>query len=222
MSTKHQRPSTEDLYERLDQLKQQRTKMDESIGRLEYKILRRSIQEERELYFPESRGFLEYRVPLGEMWEEFDVKEVYADFERCAFHADDCWYQGNMDRLDGLGLYRLRGYDSLLLCDACFENGRHRDNPDTVICEARPHIRTADERLGYNSLAYKLAPAELDEEGPEWPKTKDEIKCAFGPGCAYQRPYAQLQWLGEMYQAGDGRRVCDECAKTHSSLPENP
>ena len=34
----------------------------------------------------------------------------------------DCWYKGNMDRLSGATVYRLKGTTNVFMCDVCYDN----------------------------------------------------------------------------------------------------
>ena len=56
-------------------------------------------------------------------WKAIAVTDVYHQYKDCLFSADTCWYPGNMDRLDGLQLFKLKGTD-LVMCDVCMGNGK--------------------------------------------------------------------------------------------------
>ncbi len=54
-------------------------------------------------------------------WQEVEVTDVYEQHRECA-NCDTCWYSGNMDRLQGLELFKIDTLDarfSLTLCDLC-------------------------------------------------------------------------------------------------------
>lgn len=40
-------------------------------------------------------------------------------------NGDECWYQGNLDRVNEIKLYRLKGTDDYFICDVCYENGEY-------------------------------------------------------------------------------------------------
>ena len=64
-------------------------------------------------------------VHTSKAWEEEDVgDDAYHNADRCA-NTDTCWYQGNLDRVDGLCLFTLSTLDGfeVTLCDVCLENG---------------------------------------------------------------------------------------------------
>jgi hypothetical protein len=58
------------------------------------------------------------------MWSQRKnwVKEEY-DSVHCSLRGDDCWYDGNTDRLDDYAYsYRLKGTTDVYFCDVCWDN----------------------------------------------------------------------------------------------------
>lgn len=144
-----------------------------------------------------------------DQWDEISVHDVYEDHRRC--YDDDCWYRGNMDRLGELGLYRLRGYDEMILCDVCFENGRY--------------AWLGDRDWDFGKVPNSLKNTDKAEEVEVHPllTKKEDIKCVRGPRCQYQRPYAKPEWLTCYYKLPDGKGlVCNACAAYWPHCPKLP
>lgn len=60
----------------------------------------------------------------GKGLKERKITDVYREHRDCM--DDDCWYRGNMDRLDELKLYDMETLDDLTMtmCNVCEDNGR--------------------------------------------------------------------------------------------------
>ena len=85
-------------------------------------IQEEDIQYEKKIYNDEADEDRLKRASNRDEWETMGEQEggvTLEDTQKCI--SDDCWYEGNMDRMDGLVLYRLKG-TSIYMCDVCLDN----------------------------------------------------------------------------------------------------
>jgi hypothetical protein len=189
-------------------LKKQRVALDKKIARAESAVLAATVAREAEKLLPESETRLARRMELREMWVPLPVTNPHNDYERCGLRAHDCWYGGNMDRLDGLKLYRLKGYDRFIICDVCLDNGRAKDDCDDIISECGGFVEPEPRFPRNATVCHTLTAVEREQFGRVW-------FCAFGDSCAYRGVFdAHREWCQEVYVDAwpDARTiVCDEC-----------
>lgn len=53
-------------------------------------------------------------------WKEIEVNDPYESRNDCS--VQECWYKGNLDRLNGLELYVLEDFPENIVCDVCMNN----------------------------------------------------------------------------------------------------
>ena len=82
--------------------------------------------EETKKYAAESKSQRSVRARDFKEWIEVDKSELpglLSDLEYVSLcRQDDCWYKGNLDRMEGCQISRLVGTKTVFLCDVCMAN----------------------------------------------------------------------------------------------------
>jgi hypothetical protein len=183
------------------------------IAQAEASLQSDAIAEEAKLFEPETERFAQLRVALNNMWvNEGCPENSYDAIQACVcYQQGDCWYAGEMQRLDELQRYRLKGTEDTFLCDVCYGNEWHKRNCDDIVAR----LRTAD---CLRNLASKLPEVIAKTRA----RSAKDIPCAFGDDCLYRRSYVKFpDWCTDiLYKHDSGRFVCDACADIHHHMPD--
>lgn len=153
----------------------------------------KKLAKEYELYGNEPSCFTRKRTCIASEWEKVPIKHIIRDdLYSCntVQNGDECWYQGNMDRMNEFELYRLKG-TGYTLCDVCHGNNLSEIPRGTF----------------YSECAYKVGFSEISNP-------KGILRCFSADSCWYNKPYGKNDTVKEWYYIETSKfkvKVCDMC-----------
>jgi hypothetical protein len=115
------------MEDQLVNLEQAMILVQKTIEYINNEIKNKKLECESDEYEFETEDEFRNRFNLVSEWEKVkcDGMGVMEYSKLCI--GDDCWYQGNTDRLGQCIIYRMIGTESLILCDMCMDNAENMD-----------------------------------------------------------------------------------------------
>lgn len=97
-----------------------------TIDKVKTKQEQDALCQELILYENETEDERSERAYNREEWIESFQKsdEDIVEYSEHCCNIDTCWYRGNLDRLEGVVIYRLKGTKNLFICDTCIDNNK--------------------------------------------------------------------------------------------------
>lgn len=112
------------MEEHLEKLKNAENLLKSIVNKISRDIEDKKQDEEMEKYELETEDEFRKRFDNEYEWTEVDSDgQGEMEYSRLCTNTD-CWYKGNSDRLGMCVVYRLIGYEDLMLCDMCMNTER--------------------------------------------------------------------------------------------------